>query len=193
MPIDALRSVSEQFDVVLRDLHPRRLALDMGKADKAFHFRNFKGVRMEKIGRGLLKKIAKREIFSGKGHELFANLIIIHWNNANNALYQEMVSHVQSINEDVEAIERIEDDKAHAIIEDLSQRHDLDHILLCVRLNGVRFGDALVESRLIRGEAAPEGMASTEESAEAADPAPPKAEDGPEKSEVDSAETTAPE
>ncbi len=155
MPIQALRSVADRFDDILRHVNPKRLAYEFAKADKAFHFRYFKGYKPEQIGRGRIKKIADKEIFADPGHELFANLIIVHWNEKHAQLYREMVAHVQTINEDVEAIERIEDDKAHAIIDDLLKRHERNDILLCVRLNGVRFDEPVIASRLVRGEPAP--------------------------------------
>ncbi|MCB9729237.1 MAG: hypothetical protein H6746_12270 [Deltaproteobacteria bacterium] len=156
MPINALRSVEAHFDRVLRHVMPKRLVAELKVGDKGFYFKYFKGYRPESIGRGRIKQIARREVFEGDGHELFANLMIIHWNEHHAPLYREMVTHVKTINEDVEAIERIEDDKAHAIIDDLAQRHDLEDVLLCVRLNGVRFSEDLIQSRLERKEPAPE-------------------------------------
>ncbi|TNF24235.1 MAG: hypothetical protein EP329_25325 [Deltaproteobacteria bacterium] len=171
MPIAALRSISDHMDEIVHHVKAKRLAAEVARADKAFHFRHFKGLRPEKIGRALIRKIINKEILTDPGHELFANLLIIHWNEAHAKLYEEMVTHVRTINEDVEAIERIEDDKAHAIIDDLLLRHDVRDILLCVRLNGVRFDEALTESRLVRGEPRPEGTAAAEEAPAAEAPA----------------------
>lgn len=169
MPIEALRQCKDQFDDILRVVSPKRIAADMAKADKAFHFRNFKGYRPSAIGRGRLRKVAARELFAGEGHELFANVLIIHWNNAKATLYREMVAHVKTINEDVEAIEEIPDDRAHAIIDDLLQRHAAVDVLLCVRLNGVRFTEEVVEGRLIRGEPGPDlGTPPTDAATQAA-------------------------
>jgi len=162
VPIEALRQCKDQFDDILRVVNPKRIAADMARADKAFHFRNFKGYRPSAIGRGRLRKVAAREIFAGEGHELFANVLIIHWNNAKATLYREMVAHVKTINEDVEAIEQIPDDRAHAIIDDLLGRHDRVDVLLCVRLNGVRFREEVIESRLVRGEPGPAPAAGDE-------------------------------
>ena len=167
MPIAALRSVSEHIDEVIRHVNPRRLVVELSKADKAFHFKHFKAYRPEKISRGLVKKVMQREVFADPGHELFANLLIIHWNEGHARLYEEVVTHVKTINEDVEAIERIEDEKAHAIIDDLAKRHARTDILLCVRLNGVRFAEELIVSRLERGEPGP-GEASAPTAAEPA-------------------------
>ena len=161
MPIESLRACEAQFDAILRCVNTRRLVAEVQAADKGFHYRYFKGYRPEKIGRGRIKKIAQKEIFSGDGHELFANLLIIHWNEMQRHLYQEMLTHAQAINEDVEAIESIEDNDANAIIDDLLERHDPVDIYVCVRLNGVRFAEELIQARLVDGKAAtapvPEG------------------------------------
>ncbi len=177
MPVQALRSIESHFDSVLRHVRPKRLASEMKIADKAFFFRYFKGYRPEKIGRGRLRKIAQREIFGdGEGHELYANLVIVHWNEANRALYRDTVKHVQAIDEDVEAIERIDDLDAHRILDDLLERYDRDDVYVCVRLNGVRFGEEVIDARLIRGEPAPSpeelAAAKAAAEAEAADEAP---------------------
>lgn len=152
MPIDSLRSVADQFDHLLRSVHPKLIASEITKVDRAFYFRHFKGVRPEKIGRNRLRKIADREIFKDPGHELFANLLILHWNQGQGPLYREMVTHVQAINEDVEAIEVIEDDVANKIIDDLLERHHRTDILLCVRLNGVRFQEEVIQARLVQSD-----------------------------------------
>ncbi|MEZ4264887.1 MAG: hypothetical protein R3F39_00810 [Myxococcota bacterium] len=159
MPIAALRSVEAHFDRIMRHVMPKRLAAELKVGDKGFHFKYFKGYRPEAIGRGRIKQIAMREVFQDPGNELFANLLIIHWNEQHAPLYREMVTHVKTINEDVEAIESIDDDKAHSIIDDLVLRHELPDVLLCVRLNGVRFSEELIASRLERGE--PRGEATT--------------------------------
>ncbi len=70
-------------------------------------------------------------------------------------MYRDIVMHVRAINEDVEAIERIEPAKAHAIVDDMLKRHDRAAFYLCVRLNGVRFDEDVIQSRLVRGEPAP--------------------------------------
>ena len=170
MPIESLRSCEQHFDAILKHVHVRRLVAEFLAADKGFHYRYFKGYRPEKIGRGRIKKIAAKEIFSGEGHELFANLLIIHWNESQRHLYQEMLTHVQAINEDVEAIEAIEDENAHTIIDDLLQRHSAADVYVCVRLNGVRFDEELIQARLVRGEeraeASQDEASTSEESAE---------------------------
>ena len=151
MPVNALRSLADEMDRVLRWVDAKRVAQEMAQVDRGLHFKYFKGLRPEKIGRGTLKKVVQKEILAGEGNELFANLLILHWNQNQHALYRDMVRHVQTINEDVEAIEEIEDDKANAIIDDLLERYDRRDILACVRLNGVRFNEPLIVARLTDG------------------------------------------
>jgi len=160
MPIDAIRSIAPHFQRILKAANPKRIAVEMQMLDKGFYFRHFKGYRPDKIGRGRIKKIADREIFGDRPHEGFANMLIMQWNEANARLYNEMVTHVQAINEDVEAIEIIDDDKAAEIVADLTERHDLADIYLCVKLNGVRFSDTYItatfDSGIDGGNAGPE-------------------------------------
>jgi hypothetical protein len=151
MPVDALRSVAPQIDAVLKHVHPKRIVSELSMADKGLFFRHFKGFRPEKIGRGRVARAVKKEILEGKGNVVFANMIILHWNQAHGHLYQDMVEHVQTINEDVEAIETITDDQANPILDDLLERYSQVDVLLCTRLNGVRFEESLIQSRLVPG------------------------------------------
>lgn len=163
MPIQALRSVADRFEDILRHVNPKRLVGEIAKADRAFYFRYFKGYRPDQIGRGRLKQIAQKEVFTDPGHELFANLLIIHWNEAHAQMYRDIVTHVRAIDEDVEAIERIPPERAHPIIDDMLSRHPREAFYLCVRLNGVRFDEDIIASRLVRGEPAPDNAAAPAE------------------------------
>ena len=156
MPIDAIRSVQPHFQRILKTANPKRIATEMQMLDKGFYFRHFKGYRPDKIGRGRIQKIAEREIFGDRPHVGFANMLIMQWNEAHARLYNETVTHVQAINEDVEAIELIDDDKAAEIVGDLMERHELADIYLCVKLNGVRFTDAYITATFDNGVAGSE-------------------------------------
>jgi len=151
MPVDALRSIADHIDAVLKSVHPKQIAQEASMADKGLFFRHFKGFRPEKIGRGRVARAVKKEILEGKGNTVFANMIILHWNQAHGRLYQDMVEHVKTINEDVEAIERITDEQANPILDDLLERYDPVDVLICTRLNGVRFEEARIEKRLTPG------------------------------------------
>ncbi|MBD88710.1 MAG: hypothetical protein CL940_00035 [Deltaproteobacteria bacterium] len=170
MPVDALRSVAPHIDMVLKHVHAKRIVSELSMADKGLFFRHFKGFRPEKIGRGRVARAVKKEILEGKGNVVFANMIILHWNQANANLYQDMVEHVQTINEDVEAIEQITDEQANPILDDLLSRYGQVDVLLCTRLNGVRFDESLIQQRLVPGGAA-ESTPSEESAPAAADQA----------------------
>jgi len=168
MPIQALRSVAERFEDILKHVNPKRVVSEVLKADKAFHFRYFKGYRPDQIGRGRIKQIAQKEVFSDPGNDLFANLLIIHWNEAHAEMYRDIVTHVRAINDDVEAITRIEPEQAHPIIDDMLKRHTREAFYLCVRLNGVRFDEDVIQARLIRGEPNPNAASAAPEAAQPA-------------------------
>lgn len=168
MPVDALRSVAAQMDSVLKHVHPKRIVSELSMADKGLFFRHFKGFRPEKIGRGRVARAVKKEILEGKGNVVFANMIILHWNQAHGNLYQDMVEHVKTINEDVEAIEKITDEQANPILDDLLGRYEQVDVLLCTRLNGVRFDEALIASRLVPGGASEEPPATSEDAGSSA-------------------------
>ncbi len=167
MPIQALRSVQDRFDDILRHVQPKRIVAELAKADKAFHFRYFKGYRPDQIGRGRIKQIAQKEVFADPGHELFANLVIIHWNEAHAQMYRDIVTHVRAINEDVEAVERIEPERAHPIIDDMLSKHAREDFYICVRLNGVRFDEEVIQARLVRAEPNPLGKPAADDAAPA--------------------------
>jgi hypothetical protein len=158
MPVDAIRSIADQLNTILRYVNPRRVLVETEAADKALYFRYFKGYRPEKVGRGRIRKVVEKEVLGeGEGNAFFANLLIVHWNEAKNALYQDIVAHVRAINEDVEAIEQIEDDAAKDIIDDLLKRYPREEVLISVRLNGVRFGEEVIAARLGGAEEPAEG------------------------------------
>jgi hypothetical protein len=54
---------------------------------------------------------------------------------------------VETINEDVEAIEVIEDDKAKEFVAEMkSEEHSLEDIYICVRMNEVRFTEEFIDA-----------------------------------------------
>ena len=157
MIINAIRSVRTHLPELIKTVNVQRLVNELAMGDRAFFFRHFKGFRPAKIGRGRIRRVVEKELLGdGDGHELLANLLIVHWNESHSHLYQEMVAHVKTINDDVEAIEAIEDDKANMILDDMLQRHRPVDLLLCVRLNEVRFSDSVISVRLEGGKPVPE-------------------------------------
>jgi hypothetical protein len=147
MPLNAMRRVESLLPRMLRDLKPSRIIAEVAKGDRPSYFRNFKGYRIEKFGRPKLGKLARKEMFERK-NEFWAQLIIVLWNEAHRELYIAFRDRVATINEDVEEVERIEDDVAETWVEEMLKDHVLEDILICVHLNEVRMTDAFVRSRL---------------------------------------------
>jgi hypothetical protein len=76
-------------------------------------------------------------------------LLSLMWNRRSGGLYREMRDLVATINEDVETIEAIEDDKATEFVSTLMERgFERAQIHICVRVNGVRFSEDFIRARL---------------------------------------------
>lgn len=147
MPLNAMRRVESQIPRMLRDLKPSRIIAEVAKGDRPGYYRNFKGYRVEKFGRPKIDKLARKEMFE-RGNEFWAQLFIVLWNEAHRELYVAFRDRVATIDEDVENVERIEDDVAETWIDEMLQDHVLEDILICVHLNEVRFTDAFIRRKL---------------------------------------------
>ena len=119
-------------------ISPARIVPELARLDRRVYFRYFKGYRPDKISRKKVLAAVRTEIVDGDD-ERFAELVVLGWNAAHWELYEAMRKNVAKINPDVEAIERIEDDQAAAIVADLSSRFEREDIYLCSMLNEVRF------------------------------------------------------
>ena len=148
--IEAFAQLGPIFERVVRALRPVRIIMEVQRIDRAAFFRNFKGHRIEKFGRPRMVEILRKEILQRRNERL-AHLVIILWNDEMRDLYIAMRDHVRTIDENVEAIERIEDDDARRFVDDLLARQfALEDIYACVRLNGVRFSEAFIRDALMR-------------------------------------------
>ncbi|NOZ01337.1 MAG: hypothetical protein GXP54_05540, partial [Deltaproteobacteria bacterium] len=110
--------------------------------------RYFKGYRPQTLGRKKITEALRREVFE-KRNEALADIMVLLWNQAHRDVYQAMLEHVKTISEDVETIERIEDDKAEEFTADLEQSFDKTDILICVCLNEVRFSPKFIDEKLV--------------------------------------------
>ena len=132
---------------MLKDLKPSRIISEVAKGDRPGYFRNFKGYRVERFGRPKLLILARKEMFQRK-NEFWAQLFIVLWNEAHRELYVGFRDRVATINEEVEEVERIEDDTAETWISEMLEDWVLEDILVCVHLNEVRLTDAFIRRRL---------------------------------------------
>jgi hypothetical protein len=146
--IDSFVHLQGDFEHLVKSLdigmvieHVRRLA------PSAFA-RHFKGYRPQTLGRKRVAESLRFEIYD-KGNGAVADILVLLWNQRFRFLYNEMLERVRTINEDVESIERIEDEKANAFLDELLVEHDRRDVHVCVRLNDVRFSEDVISRRLL--------------------------------------------
>ena len=147
MPLNAMKRVEPLFDSLVRSLKPARIMQETARGDRPSYFRNFKGYRAEKFSRPKMAKIARKEVFERKT-EFWAQLLIVLWNESHRDVYIGFRDRVQTLDEDVEKVTRIEDDVADKWIDEMLEEHTLEDLLICVHLNEVRFTDAFIRRRL---------------------------------------------
>ena len=78
---------------------------------------------------------------------LLAQLVIYNWDEFQWKLYGDLQKHVKAINEDVEAIERITDEQADPIFDDLLSKYDPRDVAIGAMINGVRVGEDYLQAR----------------------------------------------
>lgn len=142
----ALKKLGPLFLKAASSLKPARVIQETQRADRATFFRNFKGQRLEKFTRRKIGTIFEKEILV-RNNLFMAHLLMVLWNETHRDLYLSMRKKVETINEDVEAIEVIEDDKAKEFVAEMkSEEHSLEDIYICVRMNEVRFTEEFIEA-----------------------------------------------
>ena len=142
--IQALRKVEPLFERIFRVFEPKEFILRLSQFERGLYNKYFRGFRTEKFNRPKLAEIARHEIFEGN-NQLLAQFVTILWNREHRELYNDMLEQVKTVNEDVEAIEVIPDDKAGPILEAiLAKGHEKADVLLLVRLNDVRFTEEFI-------------------------------------------------
>lgn len=147
-PILTWEKLGPQFDIAITALKPLRIIAETQRGDRATYFRNFKGHRLEKFNRKRMIEILRKEIF-GRKNLFLAQLTMVLWNDTKKDLYNAIHKHVSSIDENVESIVRIDDHKAHEIMNDLLARgFSRDDIHICVCINDVRFSPEFVTNHV---------------------------------------------
>lgn len=136
--IDALAELpAKMFARVCRRIPLRTFLAELERLDRSVFFRYFKGYRPAKIDASHMEKVLRREIFENK-NGLLAQLVIYNWDEAEWRLYGALQKEVKKINEDVEAIEAIEDAQADPIMDILETDFDKRDVFIAVVINGVR-------------------------------------------------------
>jgi len=141
--VESFELLEPLFERVVRCIDLAVLIEHVRRLEPMAFARHFKGFRPQSLGRKRVLEAMRAEVYARK-NQAVADILVLLWNQENRALYQAMLEHVKTINPDVEAIERIEDDKARAFVSDLRGRFELADILVCVRLNEVRFSQEVI-------------------------------------------------
>lgn len=148
--IGAFEHLRELFPTVLKTIPVGLLIDTVRRLDTPTYFRHFKGFRPQSLGRNRVTGALLKEVYERKNAAV-ADLINLLWNQSNRELYKAMHNMVREINENVEEIEKIEDQQANEIIDKLLENFSREDIYLCVRMNEVKFDEAVIQSRLIQG------------------------------------------
>jgi hypothetical protein len=144
MPLHSMRGIQPHLQLFVRDIPMDHIVRGVQMLDQPVYYRYFKGYRIQKLGRKKIIELIDREVLERENEKL-AELFVALWNRANGALYHEMLHHVKKINEDVEAIERIEDEDAEKISAMMLEEYDKERLFICVVINQVRFSSEFVE------------------------------------------------
>lgn len=147
--IETLKAVKADVDRMVKDIPMWHIVRGVQILNKGVYVRYFQGQRLEVKGRARIKEMVDTEIFK-KDSEPVSQLIMTLWTRSNGALYHTLYNLVKSINEEVDKIEKIEDDKASEFLDTLLKDFDKDRIFLCILFNEVKFSREIIEAKLGR-------------------------------------------
>ena len=161
--VDAISKLESRFNRVVKPLDLYMLIEHVRRLDSMAFARHFKGYRPQSLGRKKVVNALAFEIFT-RHNEVISDIITLLWNQTRRDVYDAMHELVSTIDDDVEAITEIPDERANAFIDVLLEDFDREDVLTCVRLNDVRFNDPVIAGRL-ENDQAPAVTAESEEPA----------------------------
>lgn len=147
--IETLKALKGDVDRIVKDIPMWHIVRGVQILNKGVYVRYFQGQRLEVKGRARIKEMIETEIFK-KDSEPVSQLIMTLWTRSSGLLYHTMYQLVKGINEEVDKIEKIEDDKANEFFDVLLKDFDKDRIFWCIVFNEVKFSKAVIEARLGR-------------------------------------------
>jgi hypothetical protein len=146
--VEALLKLEPLFERLVKPIDLYLLIEHVRRIEPRAFARHFKGYRAQSLGRKRVVKSLAFEVFTTK-NEIICDILILLWNQTRRDIYDAMHDLVSTINEDVESITEIPDERANAFIDVLSEDFELDDILICVTLNDVRFNEPVIRQRLM--------------------------------------------
>lgn len=196
--VETIRALGDDASKLLKDIPIDYIVKGVQVLSRPLFIRYFKGYRIQVAGKRL-KEMIDREVLDRENEEL-AQLFMTLWNRANGRLYHAMYNLVRTIDEEVDKIESIDDDKAREFIDGLLEDFDAPRIFMCTLLNEVRFSKEVIKEKLEREVPVDEWPPKPEPDAEeAAEPEPENtqaptvegAKDKPEKTEAEAEDKPA--
>ncbi len=176
---DTFIALKDHQDRIIKDIPIGHIVKGVQVLNRALYVRYFKGYRIQVVGKKRVKQMVAAEIHTKKNDEL-AQMLATLWNRANGKLYHSMYNLVRTVNEEVDLIEKIEDEDAGRFIDELMEEFDAESVYLCVLLNEVKFSREVVKEKLgfdiLLEEWPPPPDPEEEEEAEAEAEAAPEAE-----------------
>jgi len=171
--VESLVLLGDLFERVVKPLDLGLIIQYVRSLATPVYIRHFKGFRPQTLGRKRITQSLHFEVFE-KGNETVADILVLLWNQKMRHLFNAMADHVKTINENVEEVESIPDDKANEFLDDMLFRFDREDVLICVRINDVRFSPEVIARRLegILEDAEPEEAEPVPETSEEAEPGP---------------------
>lgn len=160
--VEAILKLEPWFERLIKPIDLYLLIEHVRRLEPRAFARHFKGYRPQSLGRKRVVAALAFEVFKGK-NEIVSDILILLWNQTRRDLYDAMHDLVSTINEDVEAITEIPDERANAFIDVLLEDFELDDILICVTLNDVRFNEPVIRQRLMGEASAPAAEEKAEE------------------------------
>jgi hypothetical protein len=144
---EVVKSLGKELDALLRDIPIEHIVKGVQVYNRALFVRYFKGYRLQIAGKKRVRALVDREI-KEKGSEELAQLLMTLWNRANGRLYHAVYSHVRTVNEEVDKIERIDDEVAGEFLGTLLEEFDADRLYLCILFNEVKVSREIVKEKL---------------------------------------------
>ena len=165
--VETIRALGNDASKLLKDIPIDYIVKGVQVLSRPLFIRYFKGYRIQVAGKRL-KEMVDREVLKKENEEL-AQLFMTLWNRANGRLYHSVYNLVRTIDEEVDKIESIDDDKAREFLDGLLEDFDAPRIFMCILLNEVRFSKEVIKEKLDKEVPVDEWPPKPEEDAEASD------------------------
>jgi hypothetical protein len=145
--VETIKAIeAADLSTFLKDIPADLVVRGVQAYSRPLFVRYFKGYRIQMAAKRV-REMVDHEVV-GKGSEELGQLLSTLWNRANGRLYHAMYNKVRTVDENVDRIERIDDEKAEGFMAELLGDHDATRIYLCILFNEVKFSKEAIEKKL---------------------------------------------